>query len=84
MIDGVFKRSTFELVPVDEEGEHYKSLIESRKKYLQELELEHDTLKMKNFELLDENYSLTKNKEDALEILSEAKKISALLSVSCF
>ena len=69
---------------MDEEGDHYKSLIESRKKYLQELELEHDTLKMKNFELLDENYSLTKNKEDALEILSEAKKISALLSVSCF
>jgi hypothetical protein len=57
-------------------------LADSRAKLLEVHQRENDNLKMRNFELAEENYNLIRNREDGLEIIEQAKRISAILNVS--
>jgi hypothetical protein len=77
----VYKES-HSLFTVDEEGQRYKELADSRAKLLEVHQRENDNLKMRNFELAEENYNLIRNREDGLEIIEQAKRISAILNVS--
>ena len=66
---------------MDEETEGLKKSVEIRQKELEDLRAENETLRMRQFELLDANYGLTKDTEEAMEVINEAKEISKMLSV---
>ena len=66
---------------MDEEGQKYKELAESRKEIVAKLLEEQEQLRLRNFELMQENYDQVKYKEDAMEILERAKEISKMLNV---
>ena len=66
---------------MDEETEGLKKSVEIRQKELEDLRAENETLRMRQFELLDANYGLTKDTEEAMEVINEAKEISKILSV---
>jgi hypothetical protein len=72
------------VIAVDDEAEAVKSLIESRQKILQDLRTENESLRMKHFHLIEKNYNLTRDTEEALEVIGDAKQISKMLSVSFF
>jgi len=66
---------------VDEEGQKYKELADSRKEIVVKLLDEQEQLRLRNFELMQENYDQVKYKEDAMEILERAKEIGKMLNV---
>ncbi len=67
---------------MDEEGQKYKELAESRKEIVAKLLEEQEQLRIRNFELMQANGDQVKYKEDAMEILERAKEISKILNVS--
>ncbi len=66
---------------MDEEGQKYKELADSRKEIVVKLLDEQEQLRLRNFELMQENYDQVKYKEDAMEILERAKEIGKMLNV---
>lgn len=69
------------MLTVDEEGQKYKELADSRKEIVIRLLDEQEQLRLRNFELMQENYDQVKYKEDAMEILERAKEIGKMLNV---
>lgn len=69
------------MLTVDEEGQKYKELADSRKEIVVKLLDEQEQLRLRNFELMQENYDQVKYKEDAMEILERAKEIGKMLNV---
>jgi len=68
---------------VDEEAQQFKDLADSRAKLLDVHNREYDALKIRNLELSEENYNLTKDRDECLEIIAQAKEIAKCLNVSC-
>jgi len=66
---------------VDDEAEGLKRSVEVRQKEVENLRAENETLRMRQFELLEANYGLSKDTEEAMEVINEAKEISKILGV---